>query len=430
MAPENLDARPARALAELALITCLAALGCGCGETSSPSEPRNGPASAPAQDADDDSTDDLDALRALGYAAVAEDIADASQSGVQIYERERSYPGYNLYCSRNFKEATLFDATGEVLRTWQGTGEGVWDRVVLLPGGDLLVVEIRLTNAESKDYKTEQRFCRRLNWDNQAVWSLPINAHHDVALTPDGGLMLLSFDFRREAEIDPDVDFRDDKIVLLSLDGEVLEEKSLFDMLSANPDAFEFGTVAPKLHRGKHMIDLTHANSLDWMDIEELEGTAPIYSPSNVLVSMRHQDSIAILDWDTGQVVWSWGRGEVVGQHDAQFLDNGHILVFDNGLGRGWSRVIELDPLTSEIVWEFRTPNREDFYSPSRGSNQRLPNGNTLITSSGQGWAFEVTPAKDLVWSFLNPRLVENRRATMVRLYRYPPELVSTVIDR
>jgi hypothetical protein len=33
-------------------------------------------------------------------------------------------------------------------------------------------------------------------------------------------------------------------------------------------------------------------------------------------------------------------------------LPNGHIMVYDNGTRRGYSRVIELDPLSAEIVWE------------------------------------------------------------------------------
>src|ERR1051326_8728907 len=44
-----------------------------------------------------------------------------------------------------------------------------------------------------------------------------------------------------------------------------------------------------------------------------------------------------------------------------------------------FSRVIELDPNTSSIVWEFREAVPQYFFSPGQGNAQRLPNGNTLI---------------------------------------------------
>ena len=96
-------------------------------------------------------------------------------------------------------------------------------------------------------------------------------------------------------------------------------------------------------------------------------------------------------------------------QDDATILANGHILVFDNGLQRGWSRVLEVDPLTDRIVWEYGATDRERFYSRGRGNAQRLPNGNTLIADSDNGRAFEVTHEGDLVWEFRNPFLVEKQ---------------------
>ena len=76
---------------------------------------------------------------------------------------------------------------------------------------------------------------------------------------------------------------------------------------------------------------------------------------------------------------------------------------------RGWSRVLEIDPLTDRIVWEYGVAESERFYSRGRGNAQRLPNGNTLITDSDNGRAFEVTHDGDLVWEFRNPFLVEKK---------------------
>ena len=103
--------------------------------------------------------------------------------------------------------------------------------------------------------------------------------------------------------------------------------------------------------------------------------------------------------------------------------------MFDNGLGRKYSRLIELDPLTEEIVWEYKADPPTDFFTLSRGSVQRLPNGNTLAAESDRARAFEVTPEGDIVWEFLCPHEVEpGRRATISRMKRYPGEYIEAII--
>ena len=74
--------------------------------------------------------------------------------------------------------------------------------------------------------------------------------------------------------------------------------------------------------------------------------------------------------------------------------------MFDNGLEQ--SRVIEISVPEGVIVWEYSAGS--DFHSSWGGSVQRLPGGNTLITDSQHGEAFEVTPGGRTVWRFVNPR--------------------------
>ena len=73
------------------------------------------------------------------------------------------------------------------------------------------------------------------------------------------------------------------------------------------------------------------------------------------------------------------------------------ILLFDNG--QSASQIIELDPLTSTVVWRYAP--LEGFYSEMRGSVQRLPNGNTLVTESDPGVVFEVTLPFEMGWQSL-----------------------------
>lgn len=203
------------------------------------------------------------------------------------------------------------------------------------------------------------------------------------------------------------------------------------DLLASKPELFTFQEVAPAEKGDTERIDLIHSNSIEWMRRPQLAEKNPLYEPSNILFCTRHQDVIAVANWETKELVWAWGQGEIVGPHDAMVLDDGHILLFDNGIGRGWSRVIELDPLTEQIVWEYRAPQPEDFYTESRGSNQRLPNGNTLLACSDFGRALEITSDGQMVWEFLNPAVnQESRRASIVRMTRYQPAYVERILEQ
>lgn len=65
---------------------------------------------------------------------------------------------------------------------------------------------------------------------------------------------------------------------------------------------------------------------------------------------------------------------------------------------------------------------RKDVFSKRRGAAQRLPNGNTLVTESHHGRAFELDPNGEIVWEFHAP-LVKRpdgrvTRINMFRMYR------------
>ena len=57
-----------------------------------------------------------------------------------------------------------------------------------------------------------------------------------------------------------------------------------------------------------------------------------------------------------------------------------------------------------------------------RTTYRRYPGSNSTLA----GRAFEVTPDRDIVWEYLVPYLnEEDRRATIMRLYRYESEFVE-----
>jgi len=148
----------------------------------------------------------------------------------------------------------------------------------------------------------------------------------------------------------------------------------------------------------------------------------------NVLISFRHLDTIAIIDKDTKDIIWSltdraWGH-----QHHANMLPSGNITIFANGMNNLdqplHSRAIELTPGSGEIAWEYVDPQRWTFFSPVMGGVQRLPNGNTLICEALNGRVFEVTPDHQMVWDYVCPKyhpvqVLHGPGNALFRAYRY-----------
>jgi hypothetical protein len=126
------------------------------------------------------------------------------------------------------------------------------------------------------------------------------------------------------------------------------------------------------------------------------------------------------------------GDQQLFGPHSVTKLDNGNFLIFDNGWQRpegNRSRSVEMDPKSKTIVWQYATRTQNSFYSAFQGSTQRLPNGNTLITSTNMGHIFEVTGGArpQVVWEFVLPTaakgvptcFLEDTTGTVHRSHRY-----------
>ena len=128
-------------------------------------------------------------------------------------------------------------------------------------------------------------------------------------------------------------------------------------------------------------------------------------------------------------------------QHFPNELANGNILIFDNGAHRrnialNFSRVIEVNRETKEIVWEYTDNPPQNFFSSYISGAQRLGNGNTLITEGAYGRIFEVTVAGEIVWEYINPHfasrnipgekspVTRGEQNTVFRAFRYAPEEV------
>ena len=348
------------------------------------------------------------------YASDLWNMARSPERGVTVHDYSRAQDGLTLYTSGHDAAAYLIGMDGEVLHEWRRPYSTVWDqsaavkqpqpdshvyfrKAMLYPNGDLLVVY------EGVGDTPYGYGVVKLDRNSEVLWSYLGHAHHDIDIGPDGRIYVLTHEL-----VDQPLDGfdnlasprLDDFLVVLSPDGEELQKTPLIDAVAGSEYRHLLHTVSSYA-----IADPLHANGVDVIT-EERAARFPFGAAGDVLLSFRELGAIGVLDLESGQLVFAT-RGPWIGQHDPDVLPDGHVLLFDNygnfHRPEQQSRVIEFDPLTMEIVWQYAGTDELPFESAIRASQQRLANGNTLVTESNGGRIFEVTREGEIVWQFVNP---------------------------
>jgi hypothetical protein len=337
---------------------------------------------------------EMERLESIGYLTGSEPAGE--RSGVTVHDVKRAEPGLNLVVSGHRPWAALMDMDGSFLHEWsldfedvwpdrdisdETTGDEYWRRVLLLDDGGIIAIHEGLGIV-------------RLDRESRLVWAREGGYHHDLGRTGDGGFCVLD----REASIVPRLSrvepVLEDFIAYLDSEGNVVRRFSILEAVERSPHA-------AILARMDWLGDIFHTNTLEILD-GRLAGKAPAFRAGNLLISILMLDTVAVVDHETEAVVWAipgmWRQ-----QHQPTVLGSGRMLVFDNKFRTETSRVVELDPFSQEVVWSYEGAPGRPFYSETCGSNQRLPSGNTLITESDYGRAFEVAPDGTIVWEYVNP---------------------------
>uniref|UniRef100_A0A3B0ML89 Arylsulfotransferase (ASST) n=1 Tax=Arsenophonus endosymbiont of Trialeurodes vaporariorum TaxID=235567 RepID=A0A3B0ML89_9GAMM len=162
------------------------------------------------------------------------------------------------------------------------------------------------------------------------------------------------------------------------------------------------------------LVNLFHINTAIPLGKNKWYGSGDKrFAPDNILINSRNANLTVIICRKTGEIVWRLGPNfalvdyqgavpraidQIIGAHNVHMIPYGlpgagNLLIFDNHGAAGFpqaknnllsvSRVIEIDPQSMQIIWEYNAGKSNqplyNFYSSLISHAQRLPNGNTLI---------------------------------------------------
>lgn len=336
----------------------------------------------------------------------------------------------------------FIDNNGNKVHEWKSENSAFYAE--MLPNGNILRAE--KGPGTPVNFGGWHGLLREYDWDGNIVWEHKIRddkrvAHHGFERLPNGNTAMLVWEHKSWDEafakgrdkkhpcntVEGIKDMAgkvvhgiwpDSIIIEVNPKGETVWEYHIWDNIGTGPDQFDINYTMPTTFpRGiLKGPDWTHWNSLR-------------YDPKTdkYIVDSRNWGEIYVIDRKTKKMDWRWGNPaaygkgkapagyadngdqKLFGPHDARWLPNGNISIFDNGTLRpsgNHSRVLELKPKgydDAEIVWEFKTGDPNSFNSDFQSASQKLPNGNWLITATNNGHIFEVTPEKEVVWEYINP---------------------------
>jgi hypothetical protein len=380
----------------------------------------------------------------------------------------------------------LYDMNGNAVKNWPGL-YGAFD-AKLLPGGQVMgttafvggywldarnLVQLDWEGNTIWSFDRSERIRDLVT--GEEVWSA--RQHHDFQRegSPTGyycpgqlpktrGKSLLNSSATRMIpEISKEYSVCDTRIIEIDEEGQILWSWSLWDHideLGLDPSAKQVIAQNSKPYGQSGQLKDVYCNCISYIGPNRhYDAGDQRFHPDNIITDIRALNVSFIIEKKTGKVIWRLGPdfvyskelqdiGQIVGQHQFHVIPKGlpgegNVMLFDNGglagMGaptpcsprgfnnatRGYSRVLEIDPITMKVVWSFNdicnfTNGVEAhafchlLYSEFCSSADRLPNGNTLITETIGGRAIEVTPEGEIVWEFLNPG------RHMFRVHRYP----------
>ena len=362
---------------------------------------------------------------------------------------EPSYPGWTLYAPFQSTDTYLIDEAGTVVQTWPSTYTPA-AAVYLLDNGTLLRPGRDNVNTYFGAGGRGGRL-QKIAWDGSLIWDCAFagedyTPHHDLEPLPNGNILAVVWERYTPAEAI--AQGRDPALTAGSVWSEAIYE--------IRPTGTNGATVVWSWHVWDHLvqdfdpllpnygnpadhpdrIDINYAadpDAADWLHLNAVAYNAEL---DQIVTSPRMFNEIWVISHSQpGGLIYRWGNPEAYGrgtpadvqlfrQHDPRWIPAGypgagHITIFNNGVGRGYSSLDEivtpllpdgsyaLDPGSpygpDAPVWTCDQIDGQPFYDSLMSGFNRLPNGNNLVCRSMSADIIEVDSTGQSVWSPTTP---------------------------
>ncbi|MDD2719979.1 MAG: arylsulfotransferase family protein [Gallionella sp.] len=272
-------------------------------------------------------------------------------------------------------------------------------------------------------YNTSFLLVRQKPCDTRPVWVLDETMHHSNEMDVSGKAFWVGAvardSFPENSWLRDKI--RDDALALVSLDGKLLEKRSILKILKDNGlEAIALGTSGLQTP-----TDPIHVNQIRVARID-----SRYWKRGDLLVSARNISTVFLYRPSTNKIIW-YRIGPWLNQHSANFIDDHRISVFNNNVVSGpeeEGQKLFLNPQeTSQVqVYDFDTDKVSRPFqkllasvrlrSVTEGRARVLPDGGLYIEETNYGRHLRFTKDK-LLWSRVND--YDEEHVGMVSWSRY-----------
>jgi len=260
----------------------------------------------------------------------------------------------------------------------------------LLPDGSVL-----FTSGEGPLVKIDR--CGALQW------TINRHFHHSIEMGPDNTIfaplvIATPQDFDSVTEKGHKVyPIRDDGFAEISLNGKILKEWSVKDILERN------GYIGLLYGVGEFETDRIHLN-----DVQPIMDTDAYVQKGDLVLSSRHLSTVFLYRPSTDKVIWLQ-TGPWLNQHDVDYQGDGIYTIFGNDSVRGpvanpayngYSSIYYYDQ-KSGTTGLYRSFEKENIYTETQGLHQVLSNGDLFVEEQEKHILYRI--GKDTYrWKYVN----------------------------
>jgi hypothetical protein len=213
---------------------------------------------------------------------------------------------------------------------------------------------------------------------------------------------------------------RDDSLAHISIDGDVLENRSFSKILINN------GLKAMLLGHFATSNDIQDPIHLNQISVAKTDGQ--YWHQGDLLISARNLSTVFLYRPSTDKIVW-YQTGPWLNQHSAEFVDDHRISIFDNNVVTTWPKGEEFfikGDTNHVMVYDFKTKQVTEPFaellstarilSVTEGRARLLPDGGLFIEDTNNGRHLRFS-ADHLLWSRIND--YDKKHIGMVTWSRY-----------